>query len=170
MSAESVSARLDTNRNCTIEIDNKSNNYNLINPQVYMYHGFNHTILQPTIGARSISVCAFTKTPNTACGSIGVLTYDLFDMKNQRTIDRMALLFSVPYNFNFYDNIFAIGLITTARQCNEALYNDMYYGKGNFNRAEAKKGGLTYTLSNVELRATMSNMAKAIIKLQIYDR
>nr|XP_055048999.1 DELTA-sagatoxin-Srs1a-like [Misgurnus anguillicaudatus] len=170
MSAESLSASLDTNRNCTIKIDNKSNKYSLIDPKVYMYHGFNHTAPQPTIGPRSISICAFTKTPNTSCGSIGVLTYDLCDIKTRNTTDRVALLFSVPYNFNFYDNIYAIGVISTSRDCNEALYKRMYYETGAFTRAKAKKGGLTYTSSNVELRATMSNMAKAIIKLEIYDQ
>nr|XP_055049288.1 uncharacterized protein LOC129434378 isoform X1 [Misgurnus anguillicaudatus]XP_055049289.1 uncharacterized protein LOC129434378 isoform X1 [Misgurnus anguillicaudatus] len=169
--AESVSAFLDTNRNCTIQIANMSEVYSLNNAKVYTYSGYCCDPPQPTISSNKIDVCAFTKTANTACGAVGVLTYDLFHTKNQECTERMAIMFSVPYDYNLYSNYFGIGGFKMDHECNEALYNHMYYGNdSNFIRAIADVAGITYKTSRVEIRATMSNVGKAIIKLEIHDK
>ncbi|XP_065133343.1 deep-sea actinoporin Cjtox I-like [Paramisgurnus dabryanus] len=168
--AESVSAFLDTNRNCTIQIANMSEVYSLINAKVYTFSGYCCHPPQPTISSNKTGVCAITKT-GTARGAVGVLTYDLFHMKNKVCTERIAILFSVPYDYNFYSNYFGIGVIKTARECNETLYNDMYYGSdSSFTRAKAEESGITHKAQRVELRATMSNVGKAIIKLEIHDK
>ncbi|XP_055049404.2 DELTA-sagatoxin-Srs1a-like [Misgurnus anguillicaudatus] len=169
--AESVSASLDTIRNCTIEINNMSDIYNLVSPKIYTYSGYCCHPPQPTISTKNTGGCAFTKTAFTACGAVGILTYDLFHMENQTCTERIAILFSVPYDYNIYENFFGIGVFTTDRECNEALYNEMYYESSpSFTRGKAKESRITYKAQRVELRATMSNAGKAIIKLEIHDK
>lgn len=169
--AESLSTSLDSNRNCKIEINNMSDVYSLINPQVYTFSGYCCHPPQPTISTKNIGLCAFTKIGLTACGTVGVLTYDLCHMEKKECTDRIAILFSVPFDYNFYDNIFGIGVITTTRECNEALYNEMYYeSSGSFTRGKAKESGISHKAKSVDLRATMSNAAKAIIKVEIHDK
>ncbi|XP_073720661.1 tereporin-Ca1-like [Misgurnus anguillicaudatus] len=167
---ERVSANIDRIRSCTIEINNMSDVYCLNNPKVYTCSGSCWHPPQPTISSKNTGVCAFTKIAFTAFGVVGVLTYDLFHMENQECTDRMAILFSVPFN-GFFDNIFGIGVIRTDRDCNEALYEKMYYESDNsFIRGRAKVSGITYNAQRVKLEATMSNVGKAIIKLEIHDR
>ncbi|XP_073720794.1 DELTA-stichotoxin-Hcr4a-like [Misgurnus anguillicaudatus] len=167
--ADSVSANIDRIRSCTIEINNMSEAYSLNNPKFYMCSGCCWHPPQPTISFKNIGVCAFTKIAFTAFGAVGVLTYDLC-LENQECTDRMAILFSVPFN-GLYNNTFGVGVISTDRVCNEAMYEKMYYENDNsFIRGKAKDGGITYNAQRVKLEATMSNAGKAIIKVEIYDR
>ena len=54
----------------------------------------------------------------------------------------------------------------------EKLYEHMYYEKDftNFQRHEAVGSGVHYAGRMVDVRATMSNIGKAIIKLELYDK
>ncbi|XP_065135056.1 uncharacterized protein [Paramisgurnus dabryanus] len=169
--AESVSATLTTNRNCTMEITNVSSVYCLINPKVHMFSGFSCHPPQPTIRSSKSEVCSFTKSENTATGAVGVMTYDLFHMQNRMCTQRMAILFSVPFDYSRYKNVLGVGLFESSRGCDKALYNHMYDGKdfSQFTRVDAAGSGVTHKAQGVELRATMSNVGKAIIKLEIYD-
>ncbi|XP_072298265.1 uncharacterized protein [Eucyclogobius newberryi] len=169
--AESVSATITTNRNCTIEITNVSSHYCLINPKVYMASGFSHHPPQPTIRTTKTEVCSFTKDDNTATGAVGLLTYDLFHMQGRKLSERMAIMFSVPYDRNLYKNKLAIGLFEHSRECDKQLYNQMYDGKdmSNFTRADTNGSGLVYQGPHVDVRAAMSTVGKAIIKVELYD-
>ncbi|XP_030649015.1 DELTA-sagatoxin-Srs1a [Chanos chanos] len=170
--AEAVSATLTTNRNCTVEITNISGSYCLINPKVHMTSGFCFHPPQPTVRSTKTEVCSFTKDDNTATGAVGVLTYDLFHMQNRLCTERLALMFSVPFDRNLYKNYLALGIFENHRSCDKDLYNHMYEGKDftQFTRVEAGGSGVTYKGTHVDLRATMSDMGKAIIKLEIYDK
>ncbi|KAG7492320.1 hypothetical protein MATL_G00013110 [Megalops atlanticus] len=170
--AEAVSSTLTTNRNCTIEITNVSSSYCLMNPKVYMSSGFSFNPPQPTVRTTKTEVCSFTKDDNTASGSVGVLTYELFDMRSRHCNELIAIMFSVPFDYNFYKNWLGVGIFEHTRACDEALYKHMYYEKDftNFTRAEANGSGVEYKGRVVDLRATMSNVGRAIIKLEIYDK
>ncbi|KAM9843337.1 uncharacterized protein ACBR49_012551 [Aulostomus maculatus] len=170
--AEAVSATLSTNRNCTIEITNVSANYCLINPKVYMSSGFSHHPPQPTIRSTFTEVCSFIKDDHTATGAVGLLTYDLFHMQSRVCSDRVAIMFSVPYDHNLYKNRLAVGVFETSLACNEQLYEQMYDGKdlSNFCRSEEHGCGLLHKATYVDLRATMSSIGKAIVKVELYDK
>ncbi|XP_042361541.1 bryoporin-like [Plectropomus leopardus] len=169
--AEAVSATLTTNRNCTIEITNVNSSYCLINPKVYMSSGFCHHPPQPTINNKT-EVCSFTKDDNTATGAVGLLTYDLFCMRSRVCSKRMAIMFSVPYDRNLYKNRLAIGVVEHTRACDKSLYNQLYDGKDltDFTRSDTHGCGLEYKTEHVELRATMSSIGKAIVKVELYDK
>uniref|UniRef100_A0A3P8TGP0 Uncharacterized protein n=1 Tax=Amphiprion percula TaxID=161767 RepID=A0A3P8TGP0_AMPPE len=170
--AEAVSATLTTNRNCTIEITNVSGSYCLINPKVYMSSGFCQHPPQPTVRPTKTEVCSFTKDGNTATGAVGLLTYDLFHMQSRVCSDRMAIMFSVPFDHNLYKNRLSVGVVETSRACDKHLYDQLYDGKdlSNFARSETSGGGLEYQATYVDLRATMSSIGKAIVKMELYDK
>ncbi|XP_026231594.1 bryoporin [Anabas testudineus] len=170
--AEAVSATLTTNRNCTIEITNVSSNYCLINPKVYMTSGFSQHPPQPTIRSTKTEVCSFTKDDNTATGAVGLLTYDLFHMQSRVCSERMAIMFSVPFDHNLYKNRLAVGVVDQTSACDKSLYDQMYDGKdlSKFTRSEANGSGLEYRATYVDLRATMSTVGKAIVKVELFDK
>uniref|UniRef100_UPI0037E7AC31 uncharacterized protein n=1 Tax=Semicossyphus pulcher TaxID=241346 RepID=UPI0037E7AC31 len=170
--AEAVSATLSTNRNCTVEISNVSNSYCLTNPKVYMESGFSHHPPQPTIQITKTEVCSFIKDDNTATGAVGLLTYDLFHMQSRVCSERMAIMFSVPFDHNLYKNRLAVGMVETSRACDKTLYDQMYDGKdlSKCTRSETQGSGLLYKATYVDIRATMSTVGKAIVKVELYDK
>ncbi|KAM4526644.1 DELTA-stichotoxin-Hmg2b-like isoform 1-T2 [Fundulus diaphanus] len=170
--AESHSVTLTTNRNCTIEITNVSAVYCLVNPKIYMASGFPFSPPQPTVRTTKTEVCSFIKDDNTASGAVGVLTYELFNMRNRNCSELMAVMFSVPFDYNFYKNWIAVGIFEHTRPCDEKLYDTMYNGKDftNFVRQEGNGSGMVYQGRDLDVRACMSDVGKAIIKLELYDK
>uniref|UniRef100_A0A8C8H0E9 Cytolysin Src-1-like n=1 Tax=Oncorhynchus tshawytscha TaxID=74940 RepID=A0A8C8H0E9_ONCTS len=140
--------------------------------RVYMSSGFCYHPPQPTVRTTKTEVCSFTKDDDTATGAVGVLTYDLFHMQSRVCSERMAIMFSVPYDYNFYKNWLGVGVFEVARACDKQLYNHMYKEKdfSKFVRSEASGSGVEYKAQHVDLRATMSNVGKSIIKVELYDK
>lgn len=137
-----------------------------------MKSGFCQYPPQPTIRTPLTEVCAFIKDDNTATGAVGLLTYDLFHTPSNVCSERIAIMFSVPFDHNLYKNQLAVGVVEHSRACDEHLYNQMYDGKdlSNFTRSESSGCGLKYRASYVDLRATMSSNGKAIVKVELYDK
>lgn len=140
--------------------------------RVYMTSGFCHHPPQPTIRTTKTEVCSFTKDDNTATGAVGLLTYDLFHMQSRVCSERMAIMFSVPFDHNLYKNRLAVGMVEQTCACDKNLYDQMYDGKdlSKFTRSEANGGGLEYRATYVDLRATMSTVGKAIVKVELFDK
>lgn len=84
----------------------------------------------------------------------------------------MAIMFSVPFDHNLYKNQLAMGVFEQSRACDKQLYDRMYDGKdlSNFTRSEANGCGLEYKATYVDLRATMSTVGKAMVKVELYDK
>ncbi|XP_037547206.1 DELTA-actitoxin-Ate1a [Nematolebias whitei] len=170
--AESHSASLTTNRNCTVEVTNVSSAYCLINPKVHMESGFPFSPPQPTVRTTKMELCSFTKDDNTATGAAGVLTYELLNMQTRQSSELMAVMFSVPFDYNFYKNWLGVGIFERSRACDKKLFDLMYNDKdfSGFIRQEANGSGVTYKGQALDVRATMSDEGKAIIKLELYDK
>ncbi|XP_022062080.1 DELTA-sagatoxin-Srs1a-like [Acanthochromis polyacanthus] len=170
--AESHSHTLTTNRNCTIEITNITSDMCLVNPKVHMESGFSFNPPQPTVRLNRPEVCSFTKDDNTASGAVGILTYELFNMRTRQFSEQMAVMFSVPFDYNFYKNWLGIGLYERERACDKKLFDEMYNDKDqkSFVRHEADGSGVVHRGKTMDVRACMSNEGKAIIKLELYDR
>ncbi|XP_018545014.1 DELTA-actitoxin-Afr1e [Lates calcarifer] len=171
-SAEALAANLKSRRNVTIEITNLTNNYCLMDAKVYLESGNCHSPPQPTVRPLKTEVCNFSKTSAKACGAVGVLTYDLFERHSNRAAEKLAIMFSVPYDYNMYKNWFAVGIFNHDKECNEALYKEMYYNKEQqgFVRQESSGSGITYEGSNLDIKATMSPMGRAIMKVEVWDK
>uniref|UniRef100_A0A8C7ZYK9 Uncharacterized protein n=1 Tax=Oryzias sinensis TaxID=183150 RepID=A0A8C7ZYK9_9TELE len=170
--AESHSVTLATNRNCTIELTNVSSVYCLANPKVHMESGFSFSPPQPTVRTAKTEVCSFIKDDNTATGAVGVLTYQMVDMRLRSCSDLMAIMFSVPFDYSFYKNWLGVGVFEKTRACDDKLFDHMYKSNDftNFVRQEADGSGLLFQGKEVDVRACMSNEGKAMIKLELYDK
>lgn len=137
-----------------------------------MSSGYNKHPPQPTIRNNLTEVCSFIKDGHTATGAVGLLTYDLFHKQSKVCSQRMAIMFSVPYDRNLYKNRLAVGVVDQSQACDKNLYNQMYDGKDttSFTRSENSSSGLEYKTQYVDLRATMSTNGKAIVKVELYDK
>lgn len=139
---------------------------------MFLSSGFCQHPPQPTIRSMKSAVCSFVKDEDFPSGAVGVLTYDLFHTHTRSCTERMAIMFSVPYDYNLYENRLAVGVFEQSCACDEKLYDLMYDGQESsyFVRSENIGSGLEYLAPNVDLRATMSSIGKAIIKMELYDK
>lgn len=137
-----------------------------------MKSGFVYSPPQPTLLSTNTDVSSYTKDDNTASGAVGVLTYEMFDLRTHHCNEVMAVMFSVPFDYNLYKNWLALGVFEHTRACDEKLYDHMYNSKDftNFVRHESNGSGLKYEGRVVDLRACMSDEGRAIIKLEVYDK
>ncbi|KAJ8364599.1 hypothetical protein SKAU_G00134300 [Synaphobranchus kaupii] len=170
-SAESVAANLSSGRNVTIEITNLTRDYCLANPKVFLDSGDTYNPPQPTVRPLKTEVCAFSKTYGKAKGSVGVLTYNLLQRSKKDKMETLSVMFSVPYDYNLYQNWFAVGIHSKGRDCNEALFKEMYYNEeSGFVRAEANGSGINYVGSHLDIKATMSPVGRSIMKVEVWDK
>lgn len=137
-----------------------------------MSSGFCKHPPQPTVRDNLSEVCSFIKDDHTATGAVGLLTYDLFHKQSRVFSQRMAIMFSVPYDRNLYKNRLAVGVVDHSQACDKNLYKQMYDGKDltNFKSCENSSSGLECSNQYVELRATMSTNGKAILKVEIFEK
>ncbi|XP_049319883.1 DELTA-actitoxin-Afr1e-like [Astyanax mexicanus] len=167
---ETISQSMNTNRNVAIQITNYSSKYTLVEPSVYTYSGFCSSPPQPTINKNTQEVCSFSKTGHTACGAVGVLTYKILPDDKLHRPEKLAIMFSVPFNYNHYENWFALGVYEAGKSCNYDLYYQMYYERGPFKREKGTGSVLTYSSKTVDLSGTMSPQGYSVIKVELSDK
>ncbi|XP_036449476.1 uncharacterized protein LOC118823777 [Colossoma macropomum] len=153
-SIEEITQDMDTGRNVTIVIFNYSEKYILANPRHYSSSGYCHRPPQPTIEKQEADVCCFSKTPHSARGSGGVLTYQILSNGND-CVGELAIMFSVPYD-DLYQNYFGLGIFQPGVSCDQRLFEQMYYEQGPFTRGAGKQTVLTYSDEDAFVRGTMS--------------
>ncbi|XP_028268220.1 DELTA-stichotoxin-Hmg2b-like [Parambassis ranga] len=150
-----------THRQCTIEIKNQTS-YTLSDPREHIISGHCDTPLPSTIRPSEGGSALFAKTPHTACGSVAVFTYSLQNKK------KMAVMFSVPYDYNFYHNWYAVGIFGENTRCDEHLFDRMYYREQEgFIRGSANGPSLTYMEENAVIKATMTDTYQPILSVEI---
>lgn len=138
-----------------------------------MESGFPFSPPQPTVRTNKPEVCSFTKDDNTATGAVGILTYELFDMKTGHCDEVIAIMFSVPFDYKFYKNWMALGIFECTRKCDKELFDLMYEEEEDFTNFQRRKGdgcGLLYRGRMVDLRGCMSSEGRATLKLELYDK
>uniref|UniRef100_A0A3B4DQ72 Uncharacterized protein n=1 Tax=Pygocentrus nattereri TaxID=42514 RepID=A0A3B4DQ72_PYGNA len=145
-----------------------SSEYGYMLVRVITTSGYTHSPPQPTVRKETRESCSFTKRPHTACGSAGVLTYDICVDNKSKAIKCLAIMFSVPYDYNQYENRFALGLFDASQSCDESLFNMMYNGNGPFIRDKCSSSEQKYSEQNFTLKGTMSPRAQAILKMEFW--
>lgn len=116
-------------------------------------------------------VCTFSKDSGKGTGAVGVLTYDVY--KGQVKVrEKIAIMFSVPYDYNIYKNWAAVGTFKSDRETDEKLYKEMYYEKNpqTFVREEAHGSCIMYEGKEVLVMCTMSPLGRAIMKVEVWDK
>ncbi|XP_077595232.1 DELTA-actitoxin-Aeq1b-like [Stigmatopora nigra] len=168
--AEALAAEWDSYRNVTIEITNLTSGCMLKHPKVFLRSGYCHTPPQPTIRSKRTEVCNFSRSYATVMGVVGVLTYDIYERGAAAT--KLAIMFSVPYDYGLFKNWVAVGIFPVARETNRRLYKEMYayWELKGFARQEGNGCGLTYESDKMDVMVTMSPMGKAIMKVELWDK
>lgn len=118
--------------------------------------------------------CTFTKSSSSATGAIGVLMYDLIGKSHSGAGQSLAIMFSVPWDYNLYKNWFAVGIYKAGRSCDKELYKEMYYEnkqkEHGFVREEATGSGINHVGASHDIKATMNPLAKAIMKVEVWEK
>lgn len=122
-----VACLIPTHRECAIQITNMCSRHTLCNPRISLFSGGCASPLPPTVGSSTTGSVLFTKTPHTAKGAVGVFTYDLRNNSTKNSYEKLAVMFSVPYDFNLYSNWYAVGIFGGEKKCDYNLYCEMYY-------------------------------------------
>ncbi|KAM3599069.1 uncharacterized protein V6R79_026272 [Siganus canaliculatus] len=160
---------LSTHRQCTLDFKNESTS-TLLNPSVFIESGICEDPLPPSLGPSESGSALFKKTPYAATGDVGVLTYDLKNASGELMQEKMAVMFSNPYDFNLYSNWFAVGFFDRSRVCDYSLYDEMYNGsETTFVRGKAGRS-LIYKGQHVTINASMSDTYTPVIKLEVEDK
>ncbi|KAG9330394.1 hypothetical protein JZ751_025534, partial [Albula glossodonta] len=94
-------------RSVTIHLINHSKSHILVHPRFHTSSGFCSDPPQPTVQSGETVKCSFNKTAGAARGAVGVMTYDITNSSNE-VFQRLAIMFSVPYDYNLYENYFAV--------------------------------------------------------------
>ncbi|KAL3065176.1 hypothetical protein OYC64_015371 [Pagothenia borchgrevinki] len=166
---EAIAGALPTHRQCDIKIVNECTTYTLCNPRTYTSSGSCATPLPPTVAPLKSGNAVFKKTPHAATGTVGVFTYDLLNNRTNRTAEKIAVMFSVPYDFNLYSNWYAVGVFNKSKECDYDLYCEMYYNTDiTFVRGKASGNNvLTCNGKQVTIMATMSDGFQTVMKVRV---
>lgn len=128
----------------------------------------------PAVRSMMTECCTFVKSSGSATGATGVLMYDLYQKSHKIATERLAIMFSVPWDYNLYQNWFAVGVYKKDRNCDESLYKEMYYDKKQkergFVREKAVGSEINYVGSFVDVKATMSSLENAIMKVDVWEK
>ena len=135
------------------------NNYlttDLINPEQYIYSG-QIVSVAVNIPAGDADASAFQKTAGVGRGTVGVLTY-----KIEGTANKLAVLWSVPYDQAEYSFWYDVQVIPEKTPTDYNLYNDMYNGN------PTKAGtNINKTTKGYQLAATCGTISKCEMNVSI---
>nr|XP_014427498.1 DELTA-thalatoxin-Avl1a-like [Pelodiscus sinensis] len=167
---ERVVGNLNFGRCVGIEIFNNTENVTLENPRTYCKSGNVWMEPTPEIPPGGSGSSVFVKKGRTACGSVGVLSYE-------SNIFTLAIMFSNPFNYNLYNIEFALQLCSGRQQFDsmERLYSYMHGGGPPYQCHSFRKavlrgwnpGELRVRNQEIEVKATMTSNYKSYIRVQI---
>uniref|UniRef100_A0A7N8YEC5 Uncharacterized protein n=1 Tax=Mastacembelus armatus TaxID=205130 RepID=A0A7N8YEC5_9TELE len=159
-----------SHRQCTIELKNKCKRYSLCNPRMYFESGGCVVPPSPFIDSSTSEMIHFCKTPHAPRGAVGVFTYELLHNDTNQHTEKIAVMYSVPYDFNLYSNWYAVGVFDKSKECDRDLYYNMYNNEdSSFIRGKASGPSLIYEGKHVTIRASMSDAYQPIMKLHVTD-
>ncbi|XP_071387936.1 DELTA-thalatoxin-Avl1a-like isoform X2 [Centroberyx affinis] len=160
-----------THRQCTIDIENGCSNYVLCSPRGFYRSGSCTKPLPLTVGPSKSESAVFSKSPFRLTGAVGVITYDLLNNQTNEVAEKLAVMFSVPFDFNLYSNCYAVGIFDMSKDCDEKLFHEMYKNEQrSFIRGEAKGPYLTYRSHDINITATMTDTSKPVMKVQLSNK
>ncbi|KAL7873626.1 hypothetical protein AOLI_G00126970 [Acnodon oligacanthus] len=165
---EQISYSISTRRNITIEITNYSKMYTLENPRFYNSSGYCFHKPPSVITKNTKEVCSFSKLANTACGAAGVLTYQILSNK-KHCVAELAIMFSVPFVYNLFENWFALGIYHGGVSVDYDLFKQLYYGSGPFTRSRGTWNLLYHSGKHAVVKGRMSHAGQSIMKVEFRD-
>ncbi|CAI5670167.1 unnamed protein product [Oreochromis niloticus] len=158
-------------RQSAVHITNQTEGYTLCNPSLHLVSGCCQIPLPTKLGPYESDNSLFSKTGGTTCGSVGVFTYDLYDHSTNRADKKIAVMFSVPFDYGRYSNWFAVGVFDKEKKCDGDLFHKMYYSdERGFVRGKADGHDLKHTADDVVITLGMTNSSVATLKVNVHNR
>lgn len=125
----------------------------------------------PVVYPCSAASVLFSKASGSATGSVGVLTYDLYNVDLNDRSHLVAVMYSVPFDRVLNSNWFAVGIFDRATNCDANLYELMYKGsEDRFIRAKADGSRISYNNDYIAVSASMSDSSEAVLRMDIDER
>lgn len=134
-----------------------------MNPKYYLEHG-EIKRADLTIYEKEVGFVASRKTEYSTFGTWGVVTYEI-----ENTDKKLAIMWSVPYNYGFYENWFKLSIINLNNQTDKNLLDDMYYNQG-MTKGKVKKaatGSETWQQEGYILQGIMGTGGSATLNMSI---
>ena len=104
-----------------------------------------------------------------ATGACGVVSWNIVG-----TMNRLSVMYSCPYNFDFFSNRLGVGIYTCEDEPKQKLFNRMYYGKKMpyFQRRKFrnKLTPISLEVSDYQIYATMGSSHKPEIKIWLFPK
>lgn len=104
-----------------------------------------------------------------ATGAVGVACWNIVG-----TMDRLAITYSCPFNFDFYSNWLSIGVYTNDDEAGAKLFSRMYYGKKlcHFERRKFrnKQSVISFEVGDYQIYATMGSSHAPEIKVWLFPK
>lgn len=140
-----------------------------------MESGNCHSPPQPIVRPLKTEVCNFTKTSGSTKGAVGVLTYNIIREGCGDSKEMLAIIFSVPFDYNIYKNWVAVGIYdqppNNQEKSTKKLYEEMYYkNQTSFTRAEANGCCIVYKGKVLDVMCTISPTGRSIMKVELWDK
>lgn len=125
----------------------------------------------PVVDPCSAASALFGKASGSATGSVGVLTYDLYNANLNDRSHLVAVMYSVPFDRVLNSNWFAVGIFDRTTNCDGNLYELMYKGsEDRFIRAKADGSTISYDDDYIAVSASMSDSSEAVLRMKIDER
>lgn len=159
---EEILNSMDVIRKIAIAIANNTEK-KLINPKYYLENG-EIPRADLTIYEKEVGFVASRKTEYSTFGTWGVVTYQI-----ENTNKKLAIMWSVPFNYTIYENWFKLAIINLDNQTDKNLLYDMYYNKG-MTKGKVKKastGSETWQQEGYILQGIMGTGGSATLNISI---
>lgn len=91
--------------------------------------------------------------------------YKILDHE-KKTHGELTIMFSVPYDYNKYQNCIGLGIYKNNTPCDDELFNEMYYYTGPFAAGKATGSNIAHYGEGFCVKGTMSEGGKAVMKVE----
>jgi len=112
-------------RGCAIATANSGSGVILENPRFWLKSGMSYAHMPPEVQYGHSALKLFVKKDWQATGTVGIVSYDI-----KGTDKKVAILWSVPFDWNLYDCWFNMKIYSQSYPTGDHMYDQMYYRAG----------------------------------------
>lgn len=135
---------------------------------MYLSSGQCKEHLPSTLSQSEEGSAIFAKIAGTACGAVGVFTYNLWKKDTEQEDKIIAIMFHVPFDYNLFSNWYAMGIFDLETNCDARLYQMMYYNENErFLRFQANTKSETFRKDDVAIKCKMTNCCEPTLMIKI---
>lgn len=134
----------------------------------YIYSGYVLEPMPKKIDTGAEETGAFKDYSGSGWGTGGVFTYNMHNKRTNKMLT-IAVMFSIPRNYAQYSNTVSLGIFEKNVNCDDDLFNSMYYNQGNdwITKAAADSNGMGFRRYGVTISGDMTNKIESVLKVSL---